>query len=231
MNNLIISCFETQRYTVAEQYLNEFKNFYNQIKQQNDKLSAFFAIYMHRFALNTAGKGQMHYIELIEQFEKDFFKHKKYISFMRKQMLIYNVSVLYFVNKEFKKSLRWLNKILLESKKLRERQDFNQHLQLYQLIIHFELGNYDYLPYLLRSFKRNFPKRTFAGEYYFAQILEQALMLEGKKQQNFFSDSVTQLKQLLTDRNEIEKWQNIYSVTYNWLKSKSRGESLSIIAP
>ncbi len=231
MNNLIISCFETRRYELAEQYLNDFKDFYDQIKQQNDKLSAFFAIYMHRFALNTSGKGKVSYSELIDRFEKDFAKHKKYISLMRKHMLNYNVSVLYFVNGEFKKALRWLNKILLESKKLNERQDFNQHLQLYQLIIHFEMKNYDYLPYLLRSFKRNFPKRTFAGEYRFAQILEHALMLSDKEQKAFFAEAIIPFEQLLTEKNETEKWKNIYAVTYDWLKSKALGKKLSAIEP
>lgn len=66
--------------------------------------------------------------------------------------VIYSIAYLYFGAGEKEKSLKWLNRIL--SDKSESRQDYKAFARILNMIIHYELGNYDNLEYEYQSAKR-----------------------------------------------------------------------------
>ncbi len=60
---------------------------------------------------------------------------------------------------DFNKSLFWINKILNDNEKLL-RQDLYSYARLINLIVHFELGNFDLVEYLIKSTQRFLNKKN-----------------------------------------------------------------------
>ena len=75
------------------------------------------------------------------------------MSLSRKYGLFFNISVLYFINGDFNLALKWINKVI-HFEEPKTRTDMMGFAWLLNLIIHFELKNYDYLDYLMKSTER-----------------------------------------------------------------------------
>lgn len=70
----------------------------------------------------------------------------------------YNISRAYFGNDDFKGALKHINLVLNNNENML-RQDIFSFAQLVNLIIHYELGNYDLLEYTIKSVKRFVTKK------------------------------------------------------------------------
>jgi len=94
---------------------------------------------------------------------------------MRKCSFYYNVAYLYFLKNEYSFSLKYLNKIL-NNKNVKEDIEVFYYAGLLNLIIHYELGNFELLEHILKSTYRYLYKknRVFKFEkqvYYFIRSL------------------------------------------------------------
>jgi hypothetical protein len=78
----------------------------------------------------------------------------------KEQELIFNYSIAYtyFGAGQFSKALQWNNKVLNDNEP-NLRQDIYSYARLFNLIIHYELGNYDLMEYILKSTMRYLNKR------------------------------------------------------------------------
>ena len=72
--------------------------------------------------------------------------------------IYYHFVCVYFGLGDFEKARRWLNKILLDSRE-ETRRDFETFARLINLLLHFELGEYDSLEYFLKSTYRFLMKK------------------------------------------------------------------------
>ncbi len=80
---------------------------------------------------------------------------------LRKEQLLelyYHVAYTYFGNGEYNKSLFWINKVLNDNENTL-RKDLFSYARLFNLVIHFELGNYDLLEYITKSTQRYLVRR------------------------------------------------------------------------
>ncbi len=92
-------------------------------------------------------------IALKEQFEESLFK-KIHLLDLSKQAEVYLYTVLiYMGSNNFSKAHYYLNRILLESK-LYYSLPVYRTFRLIHLLVHYELGNHDYIEYETRSIKR-----------------------------------------------------------------------------
>jgi len=98
-------------------------------------------------------------LALIPAIEEGLKKYDNKLSSMRKAFFYFSISTLYFSNNQFKPALQWINK-LLNNIDIDRTQDIHCMAQLYNLIIHLELGNHDLLPYTLRSTQRYLETRN-----------------------------------------------------------------------
>jgi tetratricopeptide (TPR) repeat protein len=70
----------------------------------------------------------------------------------------YQIASFYFACAEYSKALHWLNKVLNDNENTL-RQDVYSYARLFNLVVHFELGNYDLLEYITKSTQRYLSKR------------------------------------------------------------------------
>lgn len=121
---------------------------------------------------------------------------------------------------QMSRSLFWLNKVLNDPEPAL-RQDIFTYARLFNLVVHYELGNYELLEYIVRSTQRFLSKRHRAYGVEAALIehikkLARATSTEAKHA--LFSSLKERLDQLMEDPNEsnVLKYFNICA----WVHSK-----------
>jgi tetratricopeptide (TPR) repeat protein len=100
-------------------------------------------------------------IQLIPVIERKELQFGEMVS--KEQTLLFNYYKAYsfFGVGDYKKALYYLN-IVLNDTEQKLRQDIYSYARLFNLILHYELGNYDFLEYLLKSTNRYFVKKEFS---------------------------------------------------------------------
>ncbi len=112
----------------------------------------------------------------------------------------YQFAYIYFGAKQYNKALYWINKVLNDNENTL-RQDIYSYARLFNLAIHFELGNFDLLEYTIKSTSRYLQKRErdFPMEKmiidYFKKLIRNQSESERKKQFTAFHNELKILKQ------------------------------------
>lgn len=124
----------------------------------------------------------------------------------KEQTLLFNYykAYSYFGVGDYKKALFYLN-ILLNDSEQKLRQDIYSYARLFNLILHYELGNYDFLEYLLKSTNRYFSKKeiTVNSENIFIKhIGKLAKALNNNERLLIFEVMKDELEEVLADHNE-----------------------------
>jgi len=96
-------------------------------------------------------------IALIPEIEKQLLKLRGKVSKEMEIQLTYNKAVSYFGVGEFKTSLQYINEVLNDNEQ-NLRQDIYSFSRLINLLVHYELENYDFLDYVIRSTNRYLSK-------------------------------------------------------------------------
>lgn len=73
--------------------------------------------------------------------------------------LYHQLFYIYFLMRDYARALHWLNKIL-DDKEISVREDIHCIARILNLILHFDLGNMELLPYTIRSSERFLSKRN-----------------------------------------------------------------------
>jgi tetratricopeptide (TPR) repeat protein len=157
--------------------------------------------------------------EQLQLFENRLFASNKV-------SLYHDMFYIYFGCRKYEQALEWLNKLLNETT-LGVREDIQVTARLTNLILHYELGNYDLLPYLLRrtySFmlKR---KRLHKLEKIVLQFLGKLLHSNPhvKKEINaLFTEIKNALEKLMRDPDEAMVLTEYFDYI-SWLESKISG--------
>ncbi len=169
--------------------------------------------------LHTMGDFQKS-VDLIPQIEKLQEEYGDKVSKEQEILLTYNKAYSYFGIGEFKKALSYINEVLNDNEQ-NLRQDIYSFSRLFNLVLHFELENYDFLEYIIKSTNRYLSKqeRDYEVENVCIKHIrklsksihstERILVLEKMKEE---------LEPLLMDRNErvVLEYFNITA----WVTSK-----------
>lgn len=139
----------------------------------------------------------------------------------------YQLACLHFGAGEVNRSLFWLNKVLNDPEPAL-RQDIFIYARLFNLLVHYELGNYDLLEYIVRSTQRFLSKRQKAHRV-------ETLMMEHIKKlaranspnvkRELYRSLLDQLVELMNDPNEstVLKYFDLLA----WATSKVEGITFS----
>ena len=94
----------------------------------------------------------------IDEVLKGFETYDNKVS--KEQQIIFNYSIAYtyFGAEQYSKALFWNNKVLNDNEP-NLRQDIYSYARLFNLVIHYELGNFDLMEYILKSTMRYLNKR------------------------------------------------------------------------
>lgn len=112
-------------------------------------------------------------------------------------LFYYNISRVYFGAGDYKSALKYINMVLNDSE-TGLREDVYTFARLVNLIIHFELGNYDLLDYTLKSTKRFVAKNM--KNYKFETVF-----LKGFKKLLKNKDADAMGKLYVSFKNELEQ--------------------------
>jgi tetratricopeptide (TPR) repeat protein len=136
-------------------------------------------------------------------------------------------SVIYFGIGDFNKSLLWINKILNDNEKLL-RQDLYAYARLINLVVHYELSNFDLIEYLIKSTQRflNKKNRDFELEKVIIQYIRKlSKVSSAEKQEEIYRAFRSKIEELFEDPNNriLLKYFDFLS----WVDSKIDSISLS----
>lgn len=143
-------------------------------------------------------------------------------------ILLYNITILYLYADKPHIAIKWLNK-LLNHPSATYREDIYSFSRIINLIIHFELGNFDVLPYYVRSTYRFLEKanRKFKVEEAIVNFIrkKQPYIAEGDKVKTraAFKELLDQILTFIEEPDEMGclDYFNIVS----WLESKVENKS------
>ena len=160
----------------------------------------------------------------IERLQNDFGEK---VSKEQEILLTYNKAVSYFGVGDYKKALQYINLVLNDNEQ-NLRQDIYSFARLFNLVVHYELENFDFLEYVIKSTNRYFSKqeRNFQVETLcIRSIRKLAKTLTLLDRQTELQQMRIELDELLKDRNErvVLEYFNISA----WLDSKIQRITLS----
>lgn len=148
--------------------------------------------------------------------------HKEYLLFF-----YFGISYCYFGVGQYNKALHWLNRALNDHDGSL-RQDFYSYLRLYNLAVHYELGNNSLLQYAIQSTTRYLQKRMrdFPVEkviiQHFKKLIRADSLAEKKRAYKRFQEHLLSVIQTPEDKVILR-----YFDFVSWLESKVEGISMS----
>ena len=116
----------------------------------------------------------------------------------------FTFACVHFGGGEMNKALFWLNKVLNDNEPTL-RQDIFTYARLFNLVIHYELGNYDLLEYIVRSTQRFLNKRQRADgmeNVLMDHIKKLSRMSDPSGKRELFQSMRSKFEALLNDPNE-----------------------------
>ncbi|MFD1551180.1 hypothetical protein DNU06_16770 [Putridiphycobacter roseus] len=215
---------ETKRsnFEIAQNYLNLLDKFKSDYTVNKDLEIKFFSSVgsLKLFLFIETGN----YTEanaLIKEIDLGIEQYEGKIGLMRSAYLNFQIGVAFLSQGAFKESLTYINKVLNE-KSLLQRQDIYSFSLLLQLIIHFELKNYRFIPYILNTTKRFLKEknRLYTFESIFLKVIQKI------KDENLNRMDVEEVLASLTPEIEKLKEDKFEKTAFDyfdfsaWLKSK-----------
>ena len=97
-------------------------------------------------------------LQKIKEVEEGLEEYQEKLN--KEQQLLFqsNIAAVYFGAGQFREALKWIN-VILNDNESNLRQDLYSYARLFNLVIHYELGNYDLLEYVVKSTLRYLSRR------------------------------------------------------------------------
>jgi hypothetical protein len=142
----------------------------------------------------------------------------------------YNMAIVYFAGKQYSKSVKTLNDIINDSE-LSLRDDIQSFARLIRLIVFWEKGEQELLPYAVLSAYRFIYKRKklYKFESLVLQFIKEKIpsINTAAKQRIAFSELKIKLEQLMLD--PLEKKALEYFDFISWIESKIRRKDFKAV--
>ncbi len=229
LNFLMLCYIDTYDFEKALQIANDIKSLEGkkEFNGLDSKVHLFTATHIGSLQLYNRKGEFSKSIELIPAIEKGLELYGEKISKEKQLLFTYTIAYAYFGIGEFKTALKHINSVLNDNEKLL-RQDIYSFARIFNLIIHFELQNLDFLEYDLKSTARylnKYDKDYQVEKLFISQIKLLSREESVEKQADVFvsfSDKLTTL--LKSDReNVILEYFDIQA----WINTKLNGKSFA----
>lgn len=166
-------------------------------------------------------------IPLIDEVIEGFATFDGKISKEQELIFNYGIAYTYFGANQFSKALQWNNKVLNDNEP-NLRQDIYSYSRLFNLIIHYELGNFDLMEYILKSTMRylNKRQRDYDMEVLILSYIKKITRAHyGADLKPIFVALENDLKTKLTERSDTVIFD--YFDYIAWARSKIEGVSFA----
>lgn len=151
LNHLLAALKELRKFDEFETALKKLKSV--QSKTIHFQARAFSYSFIHEWNLLFYTGQYQQCIALLPFLEEGLQKFEHQITSDIKLLFYFDVFYGYFVLGEYQKAVKWLNKIL-NDRRTEIRQDIRNFGMLVNIILHYEMNDYDLLEYLMRSAQR-----------------------------------------------------------------------------
>lgn len=154
-------------------------------------------------------------------------------------MFFHHFASVYFAAGQYSKALYWINKVLNDNEN-ELRQDLYSYARLFNLVIHYELGNHDLLEYTIKSTNRYLQKkmRAFPIERLIMDQFKRLIRTQNaNEKRKIYIEFKNELNQLINGPEDevifkyfdFHKWldSKIEQVPFNSLTSKNQSISAS----
>ena len=141
---------------------------------------------------------------LIKDIEEGMKKQK--INKESEALFSFNIAYLYFSLGDYNNSLKWTNEII-NDKELTIREDIQCFARILNLLVHYELGNFDLIEYIMKSTRRYLSNKNKLNKFeliilnYIRKIInakidddKMFIFNEWKKELNAISDDILEIK-------------------------------------
>ena len=191
------------------------------------QVQVFSASYLSELRMYDRMGDQTKALELVEPILKGLEEHADRLHKEYELEFYYTLACVHFGAGEVNKALFWLNKLLNDPEPTL-RQDIFTYARLFNLVVHYELGNYDLLGYIVRSTHRFLNKRHRAHEVENVLIehikkLARAQSLSVKR--DLYGSLYESMSKLMKDpkENTVLKYFDFLA----WARSKTQGITYS----
>lgn len=226
-SNVILVLLHLRQFPEASRLLDDLKENYFDITDLGlrKKLFQNYYVYYTYIHINTCEfeKG----IALVPDISKGLEKYD--VSIESRLVLYYNIANLYFAVADYTNALFWTNKILNDTETGAElRQDLTSFVKIFNLIIHFELGNQELIDYLVKSTYRFLYKRErlYKFETIVLDFIRKYSKVNSRKEAIALFKEVREalipLLEIPYEKKAFDKFDFI-----PWLDSKIEGKSLA----
>lgn len=157
--------------------------------------------------------------------EEWFVKYSNEIPSQLKVTLLSNTAAFYVIDEKYEEALR-LTAVMLKESSLKFRSDINFFARIFQLLLHYELRNYDLLEYLINS-SYKFLKENNAlrkAENALFDFFKQAVKTSEEEHPALFDELHFRLAKLQNDNYAISLMTTFDFIS--WAESRSKGEKL-----
>jgi len=188
-------------------------------KSYDIKVKVFSSAYTNRIAISYKQGAFQATLKIIDELIEGLSEYQHKLP--KEQILIfnYNIGYVFFGAGLYRDSLKWINKILNDNES-NLRQDIYGYTRLFNLIVHYELDNYDLLEYLMKSTTRQIKKNSNTEKIELAilKFLKRIIRMSDKAKKEEFIKFEKDLNELLDDYNQnaIQQYLNIHA----WVRSK-----------
>lgn len=230
MHNLLGAHYDLGNRRPFVQNLQKFEAFYQMpLVQQNDNFRIQTFVYLYISKINdyfftgrfTEG------LQMVPEIETHLEENALYLDRHRILVFYYKIACLYFGAGHNETAITYLTRII--NLKVDLRTDLQCYARLLHLIAHFELGNTDILPYLLKNVYRFMSKMenlTHVEEAMF-RFLKATFHLSVKNMEPHFQKLLRQLKPYEGKSAEARAF--AYLDVISWLESKLAGVPVETI--
>ena len=231
LSDAIAMSYNLKRYDLCISYLRKQR----EISDKNDVSSAVpnhlemycksYSFELNIFIISGFFKEGMNVVDEVIQWLK---KYNERINKSEELKVIYTIAYLYFGAGDLSRSIIWLNKILSDNSDY--RQDYKAFARILNLIIHYELENYDLLEYELKSVKRFLIKKDklYPYEDLILASFRKLPDITEKKERHFqlglLKDQISKIIKESNDYMAIE-----YFDILSWIDSKLQSKNFSEI--
>jgi len=182
--------------------------------------------------LNKQGK----FAKALEVIPEIDAKVEKYADKLNKEKLLlidYSKAYSYFGVGDFKESLKLINGVLNDNEK-QLRQDVYSFSRIFNLVIHFELGNFDFIEYESKSTSRflNKHEKDYQIEKVFMKYIKKIAKEDfGPDKKIIFENFYADVEELMKDPSEqvILEYFDVKSWLYSKIKRKDFAEVLQSV--
>jgi tetratricopeptide (TPR) repeat protein len=189
MKNLLYCYIENAKLDEAEKLIVEMRDLvnHNGFDNTDSEVKIFTASYIAELLINDRRGDFKKSLEVADEIVEGMAKYGDKINKEQSIVFYYNLAYVYFGNEEYNKALKWVNMLLNDNEQIL-RQDIYNFARFFNLVIHFELQNFELIDYLLKSTNRYLKK--LEKEYRSEQVIMKYFRKLAKPQSNAYRTEI-----------------------------------------